>query len=137
MTTTVEDLLIRLRDEDDLDGCAPAVAWLAARDGTLEQAWDACERGDWMVWLAEACEAYQDDAPSAAYIAAAEAYGYAVRTPDAIGRSWDDWSDEERRAAVAVRQHITGAMLVAVLDDHAARRLDRMSLEDAGGSVTP
>jgi len=100
MTTTVEDLLIRLRDEDDLDGCAPAVAWLAARDGTLEQAWDACERGDWMLWLAEAA-----GVSNAVYIAVSDALHAQPAQP---------------ATAIAVRRHITGAMLVALLDAHAA-----------------
>jgi len=104
--STIADLLIRLRDPYDLDGCAEAIKWLGARDGTLEQAWDACERGDWMLWLAD-----RVGLPSPAYC-------YPVRTSGAP-YSWDAWSDDGRRAAIAVRQHITGAMIVALLDAHA------------------
>jgi len=110
--TTVEDLLVRLRDPDDLNGCAEAIDWLAARGGTLEQAWDDCERGDWLMWLAD-----RVDVPDAPYIAARKARWLAVLT-DAprLQRSRHDWLEDERRAASAMCQHITGAMLVAVLD---------------------
>jgi len=104
--STIEGLLVRLRDPYDLDGCAEAIDWLAAREGTLEQAWAECERGDWMVWLAEAA-----GVSNAIYIAAA----------DALPES--ETLRAQPAAAIAVRQHITGAMIVALLDDHAAERI--------------
>lgn len=43
-------LLARLRS---LDACSEAVEWLKASDHqTLQEAWDACERADWLLWLA-------------------------------------------------------------------------------------
>jgi len=33
----------------DMDACAGAVEWVDTQ--TIEQAWTACERGDWMLWL--------------------------------------------------------------------------------------
>jgi len=101
---TITGLLVRLRDPYDLDGCSDAIDWLAAYEGTtLEQAWDDCERGDWMVWLAEAA-----GVSNAVYIAAA----------DALPES--ETLRAQPAAAIAVRQHITGAMIVALLDAHAA-----------------
>jgi len=42
-------LLKRLRA---LGACGEAVAWLVSTDhATLQSAWDACERPDWMLWL--------------------------------------------------------------------------------------
>ncbi len=37
-----------------LDPCPEAYRW-ACRYTTLRQAWRACERGDWMGWLAREC----------------------------------------------------------------------------------
>ncbi len=37
-----------------LRACDPAVEWAAAQHAaglTYQQAWDACDRGDWMLWL--------------------------------------------------------------------------------------
>jgi hypothetical protein len=33
-----------------LGACADAITW-AAHQGSRQQAWDACQRGDWMLWL--------------------------------------------------------------------------------------
>ncbi len=33
-----------------LDACPEAIPWVAQFD-TLQQAWNVCERGDWMLWL--------------------------------------------------------------------------------------
>lgn len=54
--TTIHPLtthIPRLRDEAP---CTEALAWLQSLppDTTPQQAWDACERADWMLWLAEA-----------------------------------------------------------------------------------
>ena len=36
----------------DMCACAPAMAWLRSEQyPTLQAAWDACPRGDWMMWL--------------------------------------------------------------------------------------
>jgi hypothetical protein len=35
---------------EQLDACAMAVHWVGER--TLEEAWNQCERGDWMLWFA-------------------------------------------------------------------------------------
>ena len=34
-----------------MDACQEAIEWVG--DRTLEQAWNDCERGDWMLWFAE------------------------------------------------------------------------------------
>lgn len=34
-----------------MDACLPAIQWVG--DKTIEQAWMECERGDWMLWLAD------------------------------------------------------------------------------------
>ena len=34
----------------EMDACKPAIKW-AENYGTLDEAWAACERGDWMMWL--------------------------------------------------------------------------------------
>ena len=35
-----------------LGACAPAMAWLrSGQYPSLQVAWDACPRGDWMLWL--------------------------------------------------------------------------------------
>ena len=80
----------------DMGACAPALAWLRSEQHpTLQAAWDACPRGDWMLWLLlkRADDLYQAarsghisdvDAAYAAYAAAldaADAYAAAaIRT---------------------------------------------------------
>jgi hypothetical protein len=34
-----------------LHACSEAIEWVEAFKGTPVQAWKACERGDWMLWL--------------------------------------------------------------------------------------
>jgi len=106
--STIEGLLVRLRDEDDLDGCAEAIDWLAAREGTLEQVWDDCPRGNWLMRLAERLRRPRG--------AAAHVLSVAW---DVVARDQPGWMQDYTRADV-VRQHITAAMIVAVLDAHAA-----------------
>ena len=48
MTTTWQTALALLNP------CADAVAWYAQYP-TLQIAWDACERGDWMLWYLRRC----------------------------------------------------------------------------------
>ena len=38
----------------DLHPCTDAWEW-ASRHDTIQAAWDACERGDWMLWYLERC----------------------------------------------------------------------------------
>jgi hypothetical protein len=35
----------------EMNACQEAVEWVG--DRTFEQAWDECDRGDWMLWLAQ------------------------------------------------------------------------------------
>ena len=36
----------------DMGACAPAMAWLRSEQyPTLQAAWDACPRGDWLLWV--------------------------------------------------------------------------------------
>jgi hypothetical protein len=35
----------------EMNACSEAIEWI--EDRTLEQAWNECERGDWMLWLAQ------------------------------------------------------------------------------------
>jgi hypothetical protein len=46
--THVAEILQRLVA---LDACRPALDWLLDEALTLRQAWECCERHDWMVWL--------------------------------------------------------------------------------------
>jgi len=125
--STIAGLIVRLRDKTDLDGCAPARKWLAVRDGTLEQAWDACERGDWMLWLALRVGVHD-----AAYTAASEVFARVAYAATATYEAEVEAEEEIlgatesetlraflRESAIAVRQHITGAMIVDALDAHA------------------
>lgn len=34
-----------------IHACSEARDWVAAQTGSSKEAWDACERGDWMLWL--------------------------------------------------------------------------------------
>lgn len=46
-----------------LDACRDAIKWASAFP-TLQAAWDACERGDWMLWLVgrlDTSEPYSDE----------------------------------------------------------------------------
>jgi len=40
---------------EEMNACPEAIDWVG--DKTLKQAWDQCERGDWMMWLAKRCAA--------------------------------------------------------------------------------
>jgi hypothetical protein len=42
----------------ELDTCSPAVTWAAAQT-TYAEAWENCERGDWLLWLAGRLEVDQ------------------------------------------------------------------------------
>lgn len=37
----------------NLGACAEGLSWLEGKNG--QSAWDACERGDWMLWVLEHC----------------------------------------------------------------------------------
>jgi len=127
MTTTITDLLVRLRDEDDLDGCSDAIDYLVAYDGTLGQAWEDCPRGDWLLWLA-----LRVGVPDAAYTAASEVFArmaYAATyeaeaeveaEEEILGATESETLRAFLRAsAIAVRRHITAEMVVDALDAHA------------------
>jgi len=46
---------------DELNACREAVDW-CSDFGTLQEAWDKCERGDWMLWyLGQTCGATETD----------------------------------------------------------------------------
>ena len=46
----------------EMDACNDALDWLRTLDDdtTHQQAWDACQRGDWMLWLLERTATEQD-----------------------------------------------------------------------------
>jgi len=46
----VQKLIIKLRE---LNACKEAIEWLSSQT-TLEQAWENCTRGDWLLWLVAA-----------------------------------------------------------------------------------
>ena len=79
----------------DMEACAPAMAWLRSEQyPTLQAAWDACPRGDWLLWvlLKRADGLYRaarfghisDVAYAAADAARAAAYDAADAARDAI-----------------------------------------------------
>ena len=43
----IENFITKLKK---LDACKDSTRWLSAQDN-LEQAWEDCERGDWLLWL--------------------------------------------------------------------------------------
>ena len=46
---------------NELNACREAVEW-CSDFGTLQEAWDKCERGDWMLWyLGQTCGATETD----------------------------------------------------------------------------
>jgi hypothetical protein len=46
MTTTAYDLISHLCP------CEEAIAWLRTQPADIVTAWNACERADWLLWLA-------------------------------------------------------------------------------------
>ncbi len=46
MTPDWREHLVRLK------ACADAIEWAHSRSGTAADAWAACERGDWLLWVA-------------------------------------------------------------------------------------
>jgi hypothetical protein len=47
----------------DMHACSDAIEWLEEqRFPTLQDAWDACERGDWMLWLIGRTTNHNDEA---------------------------------------------------------------------------
>ena len=85
----------------DMGACAPAMAWLRSEQyPTLQAAWDACPRGDWLLWvlhkhadglyrmarfghISDVAYAAADAARAAAYDAADAAYAAADAARDA------------------------------------------------------
>ena len=69
----------------DLGACAPALDWLRSEQyPSLQAAWDACPRSNWMLWLLSTM-----DHP--AYPTA-----YAAATPG-IWQDWQDWLRQHGR----------------------------------------
>ena len=52
-----------------LKACPEARVWAASYD-TLQAAWDACPRGDWMIWLLEAANVHAPERRTFAYACA-------------------------------------------------------------------
>ena len=49
-----------IRKLRSLEACDEAVSWLKSTDhATLQEAWDGCERADWMLWLLDKLGAEQ------------------------------------------------------------------------------
>lgn len=46
---TKQDLLDKMKL---LNACEDAIEWVNSREGTAQEIWDRCERGDWMLWFA-------------------------------------------------------------------------------------
>ncbi len=46
---TKEDLLSAMKE---LRACLDATQWVETQEGSAQEIWDRCERGDWMLWLA-------------------------------------------------------------------------------------
>lgn len=44
----MEKIIDKLKE---LEACDPAIKWLENYDGHAKEAWNKCERGDWMAWL--------------------------------------------------------------------------------------
>ena len=57
MTASAQHWSRRLKQ---LSACAEAVTWARDHD-SLQAAWDACQRGDWMVWLLACTGAYDEE----------------------------------------------------------------------------
>ena len=36
---------------EELNACSEAIKWMSEFEGTTKQAWQQCDRGDWMLWL--------------------------------------------------------------------------------------
>lgn len=46
---TKKNLLDKMKSTDT---CRAAVEWVESQEGTAQEIWDRCERGDWMMWFA-------------------------------------------------------------------------------------
>ena len=98
-----------------LDACPEAVEW-AAQYPTLQAAWDACERGDWMLWLlGKSCGSF-----------GSKSHRRFVRVTCLVVRQVSDkWVDPRSENAVAtaeryaVGEHITQDELHATANEAA------------------
>ena len=84
-----------------MDACHKAVVWVG--DRTLQQAWDECERGDWMAWFTrelglDSLAAASDMAERVWHLVEPESQLACAWAIDCARRGADD---DERGAAVA------------------------------------
>jgi hypothetical protein len=114
-----------------MEACEEAVEWVA--DKTLDKAWAECERGDWMLWLAQKSGVdkrtltlakarcaklvlhLMKDERSVNAVEVAERYG--------LGEATDEELDEARRAAHAAYTAYTAVVdysVAAYVATHAA-----------------
>jgi hypothetical protein len=70
---TKQDLLSQM---SDLGACSDAVNWVSIQDGTAQEIWDRCERGDWMLWYAAKAKHDAREVGMAACLCAREALPY-------------------------------------------------------------
>ena len=94
----------------DMGACAPALAWLRSEQHpTLQAAWDACPRSNWMLWLLHkhadalywAARSGHISDVDAAYAAYAAARGAADAAYDATQDAAYDAADAAYAAAYA------------------------------------
>lgn len=131
---TKQQLLDRM---NSLGACDDATKWVQSREGTAQQIWDSCERGDWMLWYAGRCEVNRKQLVGAACMCAREALKHvqagedrpraAIETAERWCRS--EATIEEVRAAAdaadtaaAATAAIPGAAAYAAASASAARK---------------
>ena len=66
----------------DMRPCDDAVAWLESTGLSDQAAWDACERADWMLWLAARCDIDRRVLVRAACACARTALAYVTKGED-------------------------------------------------------
>lgn len=66
--------------------CATGLSWLRAQDGTTPQeVWDACPRGDWMIWMFRELQARKfGNSNPRAYVTTYGRYDYEHPVPEWI-----------------------------------------------------
>jgi hypothetical protein len=108
----------------NLDACREAQTWAAAYVDA-QTAWDACERGDWLLWILartgvdvrETLDIIVDRVRRSAAAAAAEAayaYANAARAANAAARAADYADDAARADAYTARQRAWCAELCTI-----------------------
>ena len=109
----------------ELGACDEAVEWAKPYDA-LQEAWDVCQRGDWMLWLCERVDLEGDALPNIAF-ACAE---MALKDASAALRSAADASPDKDHAETL--RHHAGLLEVCVVDSRAAA----MAASDAAGAAS-